>query len=422
MSKLAVSLTVLTSCLSLLTLPALAERELADSAFVDEPRAHALYREMLATIRSAETMSYECEHEWEAQGMTLGHCTYKIWMKKPNYVRMEAVSLLGGARGVLVGDGENFWIYWPTGMPFFPGMDTTAYIKNRLTSYIKKATPLGMHSIAHDVGELGVGMSMTILEPSVFHGYDDPMQPYLDGVRSVGTDTVGTEVCDVVEASFMDNQRSRYIWLCRGDRLPRKVEEIVRVENTIFTRESWSNVATNQEMSLEKFRWTPPEDWLRYRRPALEEGLLKAGSEAPDFEALSARGTKLRLSDYRGNVVWLVFWRVGCQGCRETLPIFQRLHTKYEDRGFTVIGFNFADTKKIATDFLKELNVSFPNVLDSSPEAQNVFFRKYQKIKGRTAVPLTYVISRDGKIMDAWYGFDDDEGPAREKIEKALQN
>jgi len=406
--------------LMLVCLPVSAQEQDPDTTFTDEPDAHALYDKMLETMRDAETIYYECEHQWEAQGLKLGRCTYRIWMKKPNYVRIEASSYVGGNKGILVGDGEYFWIYWPAGRPFFPGTDTTEYERTRLSSYMRKPAPTGMHSIAHDVGLLGVGMSMTILEPSVFHGYNDPMEPYLDGVRGMGTESVGDEECHVIEASFMDHQRSRYIWLSKFDNLPRKLEEVVRLETGILKQEFWSDVSTNDDMPMEKFAWKPPQGWVQYQTPELEEGLLKVGVDAPDFEAISAEGETLRLSDYRGRVVWLVFWRVGCQGCRETLPILQRLYKKYQERDFVVLGFNCADKKKIAVDFLRELSVSFPNIIDASDGAQKVFYREYQRMRGRSAVPLTYVMDRDGKVVEAWYGFDDDERRVQEKVEGIL--
>ena len=38
---------------------------------------------------------------------------------------------------------------------------------------------------------------------------------------------------------------------------------------------------------------------------------VQVGTTAPDFELDQAGGGKLRLSDLRGEVVMLVFWRAG---------------------------------------------------------------------------------------------------------------
>ena len=47
------------------------------------------------------------------------------------------------------------------------------------------------------------------------------------------------------------------------------------------------------------------------RNAGLEERLLPPGAAAPDFDLTTVDGTRLRLSDYRGNAVLLTFWRAG---------------------------------------------------------------------------------------------------------------
>jgi peroxiredoxin len=76
---------------------------------------------------------------------------------------------------------------------------------------------------------------------------------------------------------------------------------------------------------------------------------------------------------------------------------------------------NPSDDRKIALDYLKENQVTFPNVLDSS-EAANRAMRQYETLGGMSAVPMTYVIDREGKVVAAWYGFD--EGYAEKAIKK----
>jgi hypothetical protein len=86
----------------------------------------------------------------------------------------------------------------------------------------------------------------------------------------------------------------------------------------------------------------------------------------------------------------------------------QELYAKYSDKGFVVIGCDVADDKKIALEMLRDNKVTFPNIIDSSDAAINVCFRDYQRF-GRSAVPMSYVIGRDGRIVDAWYGYEEGE-------------
>src|SRR5512136_2585510 len=65
----------------------------ATKPFSDEPAAHKLYSQMVDTMRKATTLSWVSDYRWEARGQTLGHATYRIWLKKPNYARMEATAV-----------------------------------------------------------------------------------------------------------------------------------------------------------------------------------------------------------------------------------------------------------------------------------------------------------------------------------------
>jgi outer membrane lipoprotein-sorting protein len=287
------------------------EDESPDVTFEDEPEARALYEKMIETMRSADSLSYKSNYRWESKGREIGRCTYTIWMKKPNHFRVETINSGGLEGGILIGDGDYLWIYWPKDRPFFSSEDRESYEKSRSEVYMKEATPLGKHSIGHKTGLLGAGMSMPIIDPSTFHGYTDSLQPYIDWIRGIGTEKVEDEECDVIEVSIMKHQRSWYLWLSRQDHLPRKLKQVVRVAYDIIMHEQWSQVTINAEIPTEKFAWAPPEGWQQWRLPGPEERLLKPGQDAPDFELRLADGGKIKLSDYRGKVVWFYIWRAG---------------------------------------------------------------------------------------------------------------
>jgi peroxiredoxin len=79
------------------------------------------------------------------------------------------------------------------------------------------------------------------------------------------------------------------------------------------------------------------------------------------------------------------------------------------------MGVNTADDRKIALDYMKANEVTFPNILDTS-DAANQVVSQYETLGGMSAVPMTYVIGRDGKVVDAWYGYEEDR--ARKVLKK----
>jgi glutathione peroxidase-family protein len=91
----------------------------------------------------------------------------------------------------------------------------------------------------------------------------------------------------------------------------------------------------------------------------------------------------------------------------------QKLYEDYRDRGIAILGFNCSDDKQIAMDFLRENGATFPTILDSSETATKVSFN--YRMSG---VPLNYIIDREGKIVERWYGYEEGHKRAIELIEK----
>ena len=80
-----------------------------------------------------------------------------------------------------------------------------------------------------------------------------------------------------------------------------------------------------------------------------------------------------------------------------------------------ILGFNCSDDKKIALEFMRENSATFTNILDSSDTAIKTGFEDY-KMSG---VPLNYIIDRQAKVVDAWYGYEKGHKRALAALEKA---
>jgi len=92
----------------------------------------------------------------------------------------------------------------------------------------------------------------------------------------------------------------------------------------------------------------------------------------------------------------------------------QTLHERYSGKGLGILGFNCSDDKQIALGFMRENKATFPTILDSSEAATRAQFRDY---KG-SGVPLNYIIDRQGKIVDAWYGYEESHKRALDAVKK----
>ncbi len=93
--------------------------------------------------------------------------------------------------------------------------------------------------------------------------------------------------------------------------MPRKLKQVLQISVEAIWEQTWSEVAVNTEIPNDRFVWSPPKDWKEWKEPAIEESLLKPGTIAPDLEMAALNGGKLKLSSFRGQVVWLNKWRCG---------------------------------------------------------------------------------------------------------------
>lgn len=133
---------------------------------------------------------------------------------------------------------------------------------------------------------------------------------------------------------------------------------------------------------------------------------------APDFTLESLDGHNLRLSDMRGKAVLLNFWATWCGPCKIETPWLVELQNQYGSQGLQVIGVAMDDSgKDDIAKFAKDMGVNYPVLLGKEAVGD--------AYGGVPALPETFFIGRDGKIVDRIIGL---KGKAdiEDAIKKAL--
>lgn len=122
------------------------------------------------------------------------------------------------------------------------------------------------------------------------------------------------------------------------------------------------------------------------------------GQPAPELVGRTLDdGREIRLSAYRGKVVYLDFWANWCAPCRLSLPRLEQMREELAPLGFEVIGVNLDDDEAQARAAAQSAGVRYPVVRGVDPKTVT----EYAIIK----MPGAYLIDRDGIVRYSYQGF-----------------
>ena len=126
------------------------------------------------------------------------------------------------------------------------------------------------------------------------------------------------------------------------------------------------------------------------------EDPIEVGEIAPDFTAPSIDGPDVTLSNELVNnkVTLLDFWAAWCRPCRIENPNLVRLHKKYKDEGFDIIGVSLDRTREQWEQAVIDDNLPWTQVSNlnfwNDPVARRYSIR---------AIPQSYLLNKEGLVM-----------------------
>ncbi len=91
---------------------------------------------------------------------------------------------------------------------------------------------------------------------------------------------------------------------------------------------------------------------------------LAIGKPAPEIEGKDLDGRQLKLSDYRGKVVVLVFWG-HCGGCRPEAPKLLELQQRLVEKPFAILGIYSDEKPEDAQAIAEQSGMTWPSFKDS---------------------------------------------------------
>ena len=117
---------------------------------------------------------------------------------------------------------------------------------------------------------------------------------------------------------------------------------------------------------------------------------------APDFTAWSAEGKEVKLSDFRGKVVYVDFWATSCGPCVAELPHIPQLQEKFRDKDVVFLYVSFDNKKETWQRFIDERNFRGVHLIDTKG------FNSEAALKYNIAgIPRFILVDKKGLLVSA---------------------
>lgn len=91
------------------------------------------------------------------------------------------------------------------------------------------------------------------------------------------------------------------------------------------------------------------------------------------------------------------FWASWCTPCLASLPFYDEMNKKYQDRGVVFLSLSADEDRKDAEKFLKKVSFSFPAYWDEG--------RKITRYLQLESIPVLLAVAPDGKILGRERGY-----------------
>lgn len=135
----------------------------------------------------------------------------------------------------------------------------------------------------------------------------------------------------------------------------------------------------------------------------------KLNLSAFSFTSLSEQ--PMKLSDLKAKVILVSLWATWCEPCRSEQKELDQIYKIYKNHGLEIVAIDQDNLieKDLIEKFAKSLHLNYKVWLDPMGASKSLF--------ETTAVPTTYLLTLDGKVLSMKTGFQKD---FKKQLEKEL--
>ena len=147
------------------------------------------------------------------------------------------------------------------------------------------------------------------------------------------------------------------------------------------------------------------------RATSVGAGPAEVGAAAPEFTLPGLDGGTVSLGDYAGKPVMVNFWASWCNPCRKEFPLFEEAQAEYAKQGLEIIGVSYNDIASDSRAFVASEGAKWVFARDPDGKLADAY--------GVRAIPQTFFIDGDGKIISRLFGITSAEN-LDDEIQKIL--
>jgi len=126
---------------------------------------------------------------------------------------------------------------------------------------------------------------------------------------------------------------------------------------------------------------------------------------------------KVALASLQGKAVVLNFWASWCIPCKDEAPYLEQVWRSHRSDGLVVLGLDAKDFRGDARNFARRYGITFPLAYDGPGKTLPSY--------GVTGFPETYVLNREGRVVQAFVGAinsDEDHAQLQSAVARALSS
>ncbi|WP_373497504.1 TlpA family protein disulfide reductase [Aquiflexum sp.] len=140
---------------------------------------------------------------------------------------------------------------------------------------------------------------------------------------------------------------------------------------------------------------------------------ISPGKDVPDFTFTNIEGEEVKLSDLRGNLVYIDIWATWCGPCIAEHPHWDKMKEEYKDQPVEFLTVSIDDTREPWEKMVKAKNMEGLQWF-----AENAWKSDLTQHFMVNAIPRFLLLDREGKIIDP--SADRPSGKIRESLDKYL--